>query len=156
MEVAKRLTVEEFERDGGIPPTFLFHNTPGGFTSAVQASWANNTEKHRVAWSIRQTLSRLGVKRYGVVIEMYLSAISVDPGVSAVEALNNAPRPSSDPNRREAVLVAVHDMSGGPSLSALYHVARPKDAKPRLLLDTTLRVDQFIDVTFAPVPKAKH
>lgn len=153
LEIAKGTAIALFNHLGGIEPTFMFDNPPGQYTSAMQVLWQNATEKHMVAHTMRKMFEALGLTRYAVITEIWWSEVRATGTLA--EAMNSAPRPSKDPNRKEGIIIIVHD---GPdiTLSAMFEIHRPAGAKPHLTEVSQKGASQFVDMTFAPVPKTKN
>lgn len=155
LEIAKGATEAIFALNGEILPTFMFDN-PGGYTSAMQIPWSNPSEKRAVAFTVRRMFEVLGIKRYAVITEMWFSIARHSKATSVAEALaaNATIRPSQDPNRKEGILVVVHD--NDQTHAALYVIERPPGGSPRLRLEKDDAPGQFVDMLFAPAPKQSH
>lgn len=155
LEIAKTLATEEFEKDGDLPPTFMFDNPPGQFTSAFQTVWGGNNEKHAIARTVCKMFSIIGAERYAIIIEMWFLMQKHEPGTTAKEAQERMGLPSQSPDLREGVLIVVHGEGNRP-LSFLYEIIRPEGRKPHLIPRPEMaKGGEFIDMTFAPAPATK-
>lgn len=154
LELAKTVASEIFSNDGEIPPTFLFDNPAGNFTSACQIAWGDNESKKRVAYAMRRALEAMDCERYAVITEVWVTQKKLDKNKNIEEAIEEEAPPSKHPDRQEGVMILVRDRTDMP-LSYMFKIIRPTNKEPSLEKYTDSEPTDIVDLTFGKLNVAE-
>ena len=131
-ELARDNAAKMFNETGEVLP--MWHAVCGNGEHALIATpWGGDDDKDKTIVMLRALFAEKQVKRYAFICEAWVAKLQ------GADLLEEGPRPSEHPNRREVLCIAVEDRSGK-QLSGHYFILRPEQGKPTL---SPFHLDEF-------------
>ena len=113
-----------FKESGEVLP--MWHAEPEeGAHLLIATPWSDDEEKHVAEKALRKVFALHRVKRYAFISEVWMAQ------VKSFDEVDNGPRPSVHPDRREAVMIAAEDRYGN-SISGVFYILRPEHGPAKL------------------------
>jgi hypothetical protein len=85
----------------------------------IATPWSNDDEKDITADALRQMFHAKKVKRFAFICEAWIAT------VKTMKEINEGPRPSEHPDRREVLMISAENREGD-ALSGFFYILRPE------------------------------
>lgn len=113
-----------FRESGEVVP--MWHAVDGNDEHILIATpWSSDEEKDITSRALRQMFRAKKVKRFAFMVEAWTAE------VSTLAEVNEGPRPSEHPDRREVLMITAENREGN-SLSGFFYILRPEHGKATL------------------------
>ena len=115
----------------------MWHAVQGNNEHALIATpWSNDMEKRIAVEMMRDYFRTFHVKRYAFIVEAWTAQ------VSTMREVDEGPRPSEHPDRREVLMISAEDRSGE-TIMGHYYILRPEHGPPKLSPLDVMPYDQM-------------
>jgi hypothetical protein len=115
----------------------MWHAVQGnGENILIATPWSNDKEKQITVNGLRQMFAAKQVKRFAFVVEAWIAQ------VTTMEEMNDGPRPSEHPDRREVLMIHAEDRDGS-HIMGQYYILRPEHGPPKLSPLEVMPYDQM-------------
>ena len=104
----------------------MWHAVQGnGEHMLIATPWKDDTEKMITVDMLRRVFREHHVKRFAFIVEAWLATLKTKREV------DEGPRPSEHPDRREVLMVTAEDRDGS-QIMGVYYILRPEHGPPKL------------------------